>query len=197
MVPTQPVGYTEPSNTSNSNGLIPTSVYNLPPFTLMALPCNGTDGSPSSTGLLPWANFTATLLCRFGPTDFDDSSEGSHALETNHNGGSTLTEAIGVARLIEERNNLQNRSNPPFRNQPSTPPHLQHSNATTTITPTAGLLGPPPHLESTPIAETSPPPFKRLTNQEACNRQEKGLCFYCDEKYKPEPPLQQTPVIHD
>ena len=39
-------------------------------------------------------------------------------------------------------------------------------------------------LKNTPVAETSPP-FKRITNQEAYNRQENGLCFYCDEKYKP------------
>ena len=52
----------------------------------------------------------------------------------------TLTEAIGVARLIEEHNNLQNTSNSPFQNQLSTPPPLQHSNTTTTITPTADLL---------------------------------------------------------
>ena len=97
----------------------------------------------------------------------------------------TLTEAIGVARLIEERNNLQNRSNSPFRNQLSTPPHFQHSNTTTTITPTAGLLGPPPYLKNTPVAETSPPPFKRITDHEARTRKEKGLCFYCDEKYRP------------
>ncbi|GFY95717.1 hypothetical protein Acr_11g0000230 [Actinidia rufa] len=54
----------------------------------------------------------------------------------------TLTEAIGVTRLIQELNNLQIRPNSPFRNQPSTPPPLQHSNTTTTIPPTVGLLGP-------------------------------------------------------
>ena len=47
-----------------------------------------------------------------------------------------------MAHLIQERNNLQNRPNPPFRNQSSTPPPLQHSNTTTTISPTADLLGP-------------------------------------------------------
>ncbi|GFZ10009.1 hypothetical protein Acr_21g0006080 [Actinidia rufa] len=72
----------------------------------------------------------------------------------------TLSEAIGVARLVEERNSLQKK-------------------------PIADLLGPPPHLKNTPVAETSPPPFKRITNQEARIRQEKGLCFYCDEKYRP------------
>ncbi|GFZ10790.1 hypothetical protein Acr_22g0001880 [Actinidia rufa] len=60
---------------------------------------------------------------------------------------STLSEAIGVARLVEERNNLQKKP-----------------------TPTAGLLGPPPHLKNTLVAETSPPSFKRITDQEARNR---------------------------
>nr|TKS13846.1 hypothetical protein D5086_0000049220 [Populus alba] len=45
----------------------------------------------------------------------------------------------------------------------------------------AGVLGPPPSQRATP----SPTSFRRITNQEARERREKGLCYYCDEKFIP------------
>lgn len=87
----------------------------------------------------------------------------------------TLTEAIGVARLIEERNQLHKRSNLPFRPTSTivTPKVTNH--------PTTGVLGPHPHQRANP----TPPNFRRITNQEARERREKGLCYYCDEKFIP------------
>lgn len=90
----------------------------------------------------------------------------------------TLIEAIGVARLIEERNSL-------FRGTKhfSQPPPISFmqppiSNSST------GILGPPPKANQTANANT-PPPIQRLTNQEARARREKGLCYFCDEKFIP------------
>lgn len=89
----------------------------------------------------------------------------------------SLTEAIGVARLIEERNQLQRRVTPSSRPSSITVP----SKATTN--PVAWLLGPPPTMRpSVPLNST---PLRRITNQEAKERREKGLCYYCDEKFIP------------
>ncbi|KAL5842416.1 hypothetical protein ACOSQ3_013019 [Xanthoceras sorbifolium] len=89
----------------------------------------------------------------------------------------SFTDAIGVARLVEEKNNLQKRGAGAFR--PSilgTPP--KSGNATPT-----GILGPPPGVETAATTNVPPITFKRITSQEARERREKGLCYYCDEKF--------------
>lgn len=61
-------------------------------------------------------------------------------------------------------------------------PQTFHSQAPQRVTPnpTTGILRPPPSQrgKSTP---TTPISFRRITNQEARERREKGLCYYCDE----------------
>jgi len=49
----------------------------------------------------------------------------------------------------------------------------------------AGVLGPPqgPRISTSPSAP--PTSFHRITNQEARERREKSLCYYCDEKFIP------------
>ncbi|KAA8526488.1 hypothetical protein F0562_008310 [Nyssa sinensis] len=91
----------------------------------------------------------------------------------------TLVDAIGVARLVEERNHLQTKLIPPFRSQsvPSTP--------RATPNPTAGVLGPPPNQRMHPSPNTPPTTFRRINTQEARERRKKGLCYYCDEKFAP------------
>ena len=79
----------------------------------------------------------------------------------------TLADAIGVARLIKEKNNLQKKNMGGLNNKYNQP-------KTNFVT---GLLGPPPSKDE------NPSPFKRLTSQEARERREKGLCYYCDEKF--------------
>ncbi|KAL5763876.1 hypothetical protein ACOSQ2_016470 [Xanthoceras sorbifolium] len=87
----------------------------------------------------------------------------------------TLTDAIGVSRLIEERNSLLKKIGNGVNSRPNTNPHQRtHNN------PSAGLLGPPP---TTKIAYTPNPSVRRITSQEAKERRDKRLCFYCDEKY--------------
>ncbi|KAK2646653.1 hypothetical protein Ddye_021848 [Dipteronia dyeriana] len=87
----------------------------------------------------------------------------------------TLSDAIGVARLIEERNTLHWKAD--------------HSAQTPAIAPSPtprnsspGILGPPP---SNKTNQPSPFSFRRITNQEARERREKGLSYYCDEKFLP------------
>nr|GEZ82096.1 hypothetical protein [Tanacetum cinerariifolium] len=45
-----------------------------------------------------------------------------------------------------------------------------------------GILGPAP---TTRLALTAPKPIRRLSNNKARERREKGLCYYCDDKYTP------------
>ena len=87
----------------------------------------------------------------------------------------TLAEAIGVARLIEERNLLQRKTHLPIRSSSMNLPSRAPANSA------AGVLGPPPSQRP----NLSPTSFRRITTQEARERREKGLCFYCDEKFKP------------
>ncbi|GFS45713.1 hypothetical protein Acr_00g0097650 [Actinidia rufa] len=124
-------------------------------------------------GSRQWTEFTTALLCRFGPTEYENPSESltrlkhtttvsayqeefeklsqlidalpdSHLigifiaglkdevhLDVKLTNPHTLSEAIGIARLVEECNSLQKK-------------------------PTASLLGPPPHLKNIPVAENLP-----------------------------------------
>ncbi|GJW92902.1 transposon ty3-G gag-pol polyprotein [Tanacetum coccineum] len=85
-----------------------------------------------------------------------------------------LVDAIGVARVVEEKFNLQRRvvsgtRSPGF-------------NTTPRSSSSPGLLGPAP---AQPLALPAPTPIRRLSNTEARARREKGLCYYCDEHYTP------------
>lgn len=91
----------------------------------------------------------------------------------------TLSDAISVARLIEEGNNLQRRPSFPTHPASTTPPSRLQPNTT------ASILGPSPPQKTTPMATPSQLSFRRITGQESKARQEKGLCYYCDEKYVP------------
>ena len=88
----------------------------------------------------------------------------------------TLLDTIGVARLVEERTQLQRKSTSVFRTI-GVAAH-QKNNPSTSIE----LLGPPPITKPN---QTSPGGFKRITSQEAKDRQARGLCFYCGEKFVP------------
>ncbi|KAL5825770.1 hypothetical protein ACOSQ3_021833 [Xanthoceras sorbifolium] len=144
-------------------------------------------------GLLTWDEFTQAELQRFGPTDFEDPSEAltrlkqtttvtayqeifgklSHrvdvCLDIKIKQPSTLADTIGVARLIEERNQLQKTPSQPFCSRPTLVATKGNPN------PTAGLLGPPPNKTY--------PTFQQITSHEARARREKDLYYYCDEKY--------------
>ena len=89
----------------------------------------------------------------------------------------TLAETIGVARLVEERNQLQRRPYSNNRLLPVTTIQRRHSN------PSPGILGSSPNQRANIESSPSTTPFRRITNQEARERRGKGLCYYCDEKY--------------
>ena len=65
----------------------------------------------------------------------------------------TLSAAINVARLIEERNNLQRRPSFHTRHASTTSPSRLQLNTT------AGILGPSPPQKTTPMATPSQLPF--------------------------------------
>ncbi|GFY85782.1 hypothetical protein Acr_04g0005200 [Actinidia rufa] len=171
-------------------GIVPAQRVQLASFHLEGIALQWHRWFAKFKGPVNWTKFTTALLCRFGPTEYENPFEAltrlkhtttvsayqeefeklsqlidalpdSHLigifiaglkdevrLDVKLTNPHTLSEAIGVARLVEERNSLQKK-------------------------PTASLLGPPPHLKNIPIAEISPPPFKRITDQEARIRQEK------------------------
>ncbi|CAL5444953.1 unnamed protein product [Camellia sinensis] len=91
----------------------------------------------------------------------------------------TLADTIGAARLIEERNALQKKGNSSFRPQVAafTPRSFPNN--------TVGVLGPPPTSKVGQTLANAPVPIRRITSQEARERREKGLCYYCDEKFNP------------
>ena len=85
----------------------------------------------------------------------------------------TLTHAAGLARLQEEKFSDSRRS---FRSRPSFPPYP--------ATPPPLSVVPPSPLPLLPSPPKPPPlPVRRLSPEELANRRERGLCFYCDEKY--------------
>ncbi|KAH7519854.1 hypothetical protein FEM48_Zijuj08G0081400 [Ziziphus jujuba var. spinosa] len=96
----------------------------------------------------------------------------------------TLAETIGVARLVEERNLLQWKMS--VSSRPATSAIRTNS--------TAGVLCPPP-LNRTSPAPLSSTPVHRLSNQEALERRDKGLCYYCDEKFISSPCCEQPQLF--
>lgn len=79
----------------------------------------------------------------------------------------SLLQTFELARLQEKAMSVQDNSSPI--------PELQ---STTTVTaPAPSLLG--------PIPSTSPNNVKRLSSFEQAERRSKGLCFNCDEQFKP------------
>ncbi|KAL5782624.1 hypothetical protein ACOSP7_007653 [Xanthoceras sorbifolium] len=143
-------------------------------------------------GPVTWEKFTKAVLQRFGLTDYEDPSEvltrlkqtstvvnyqeefenfriglmtyrkiflvscfvaglkDEVRLDVKVKQPRSLANAIGIARLIEERNALQRKNH---------------------------------HQKSVPGSPQLLITFKRITGQEARERHQKGLCYYCDEKY--------------
>lgn len=91
----------------------------------------------------------------------------------------TITQAIGIAKLIEDKLNDQ-RFRPRFSTpiRPPNPPNITPATtlqSPTTTTPIIGLLPTPP----TPLNL----PFTRLSSDALQKRRAAGLCFRCPEKY--------------
>lgn len=93
---------------------------------------------------------------------------------------SSFSEAIGLAKLIEAKAEVHRSyprppsfhrpSNPPYTAQTSNPPYTaQPSNTSTSTNPR------PPNRPTLPT--------RRLTNAEMSDRQSRGLCYNCDERW--------------
>ena len=89
----------------------------------------------------------------------------------------TLSKLISVAHIIEERNQFQKKKSNQIR--PATPPLHPRPQQSSTV----GLLGPSPSQGTSQTTGTFNGLVRRLTGQEAKEKCEKGLCFYCDERY--------------
>ena len=87
----------------------------------------------------------------------------------------TVADAMGLSQLVEEKLSLQRLVSPSTR-------VASFNNSPSKAQPTAGLLGPAP---SQRLALPAPSPVRRLSGAEARERREKGLCYYCDERYAP------------
>ncbi|KAJ0836439.1 putative nucleotidyltransferase, Ribonuclease H [Helianthus annuus] len=85
-----------------------------------------------------------------------------------------LLEAIGFARAVEEKINYGRK----FPHSQRTPSFFSTPKSETS----PGILGPAPTQR---LALPAPNPIRRLSSAEARNRREKGLCYYCDERYAP------------
>nr|GFC42188.1 hypothetical protein [Tanacetum cinerariifolium] len=93
----------------------------------------------------------------------------------------TITQAIGLVKLIEEKSNDQKKHNRytfPNRSPPLslTPPT---STTSTTSTPTKTPLLPTPSKQPTTL------PLSRLSAEALQQRRAAGLCFRCPEKFHP------------
>ena len=102
---------------------------------------------------------------------------------------STLAAAFGLARLQEEevgrkqypyRNNQtqNNLYNPTFKTTPKAP--IQN----TLTRPAPPILRLPAPNRFEPANNRSPYPVKRISPNQMQERREKGLCYFCDEKYQ-------------
>ena len=86
----------------------------------------------------------------------------------------TLSDTIGVTRLIEERNQLQKKVTHPYRIQPT------RATSKTNMSNIVGVLGPSLNLRQNMNPTSN---VRRISTLEARERREKGLCYYCDEKF--------------
>ncbi|GJZ90056.1 ty3-gypsy retrotransposon protein [Tanacetum coccineum] len=129
----------------------------------------------SKSQLSTWDKFASDLALRFGSSSFGLST--ANLLNCFLSGlredirrelfllkPATLHEAIGMAKLVEDKLTTSRFSNPrsptvrPFNN-PSTQPPL--------------------------VTRNNPLPIKRFSSTEMAARQEKGLCFNCDDFFSP------------
>ncbi|GJR54706.1 retrovirus-related pol polyprotein from transposon 17.6 [Tanacetum coccineum] len=129
------------------------------------------------------------LLLRFGPTDFEDPSEALSRLrqtsdleiyiesfENLSHRVDGLPEGFLIASFIAGlQDDIQDTSQPARFSSTmmasKSSPSLQSS-----------ILGPPPNSRGhdSPDSEAK---FRRITTQDAREHRDKGLCYYCDEKF--------------
>ncbi|GFY80654.1 AFG1-like ATPase family protein [Actinidia rufa] len=148
--------------------------YNSPPSTLRELSYSGITPPRPSLGLnRPTQDVYHEEFERLSQLDalpdsyligyFIAGLKDEFRLEVKLKKPRTLSEAIGVARLIEERNSIQKKSNIfALSSYPTNTPQI----CTPPTTSTTGLLGPSPNHKLKPSNTISSTPFKRIIGQE-------------------------------
>ncbi|KAK9230741.1 hypothetical protein WN944_023713 [Citrus x changshan-huyou] len=146
-------------------------------------------------GSLDWEEFTRALLQRFGPTDYEDPSEAltrlkqTSTVEAYQEAFEQLSHRVDgipdkflmgcfIAGLKDEIR-LDVKIKCPRTLTDAIGVQRAVPNTST------GLLGPFPTSKINQSSSNSSIRFRRITNQEARERREKGLCYYCDEKFLP------------
>ncbi|PNX96980.1 retrotransposon-related protein, partial [Trifolium pratense] len=92
----------------------------------------------------------------------------------------SLTQAISLAKLQEEKLNDKSHVSTYRRPDTSTSTFRPPPRPTLTTTPT-----PPPNNPPPTTLPNRPTPIKRLSPAELQARRERGLCYNCDERYQP------------
>ncbi|GAU35886.1 hypothetical protein TSUD_383780 [Trifolium subterraneum] len=92
----------------------------------------------------------------------------------------SLTQAISLAKLQEDKVNDRNNSSQTRKPSGSAP--TAPSSSTLTQPPFKPFQNSPPQPNTPPKTST---PIKRLSPQELQTRREKGLCYNCDDKFAP------------
>ncbi|GJS84533.1 ty3-gypsy retrotransposon protein [Tanacetum coccineum] len=97
----------------------------------------------------------------------------------------TITQAIGLAKLIEDKTNEQ-KFRPRYNNQNQnrTPPLALTPTPILSSTPSASTTTKPP-LITTPPKQPQTLPYTRLSADALQQRRAAGLCFRCPERYHP------------
>nr|GFB97632.1 transposon Ty3-G Gag-Pol polyprotein [Tanacetum cinerariifolium] len=88
----------------------------------------------------------------------------------------SLIDAIGLSRMAKEKLGLARK-----QFQPTRFPNTSLVGCSNPID-SSGILGPGP---TSTLALPTHTPTRRISNTEARARRDKGLCYYCDEKYLP------------
>ncbi|RVW71350.1 hypothetical protein CK203_059974 [Vitis vinifera] len=144
-------------------------------------------------GPLTWDEFTKAVQLRFGPTDYKDPSEALTRLKQTT---SVAAYQEAFERLSYQVDGLPEsfligcfiaglRDEIRIDRKPNQQTRFQPASLTpkASLNPTTGVLGPPPTQRMNQSSNAQPATFLRITNQEARERREKGLCYYCDEKF--------------
>ncbi|KAL5781782.1 hypothetical protein ACOSP7_006811 [Xanthoceras sorbifolium] len=136
-------------------------------------------------GPVTWIEFTKALLLRFGQTDYEDPSEALTRLKQTTTVSAYEEEFEKLSHRVDELpekflvGNYKKKGISAFRSSIfGTQPKASNSNL-------VGILGPSPVSKPVVGNNGSPTPFKIITSQEARERREKGLYYYCDERFKP------------
>ncbi|KAK9233017.1 hypothetical protein WN943_023266 [Citrus x changshan-huyou] len=126
-------------------------------------------------GPVTWTEFFSAILKRFGPTKFDDAAEALSQLRQQ-------TSVIAYQEEFKKLSHLVDDLPEPFlagsfvgglKDEIRLEVKMQRPCSLSTA---IGLLGTQPNA-------TPPLTFKRLTLSEAKDRGERGLCYYCDDKF--------------